>query len=182
MASKPMLKAVDAGHKKKIGDGNLKVKEKDWNSLTMWNAHLVLHEHKEMLEKDKRNAGRITEKKNRDEWTKRIVGEMIRKQSVNQFRVGEESTNFPKIKEKEYNRGITVEKITEILMNHREVLIEWKKNKAKKAAEDRLVKERPVKQLSAEERSEVLVEIALPARSEVLVGIAEVDDWEDLDF
>ena len=184
-----MLKAVDAGHKKKYGDGNVKVLKQDWNSLTMWNAHLVLHEHKEMLEKDKRNAERITEKKHRDEWTKRIVGEMIRKQSVNQFRVGEESTNFPKIKEQEYKRGITVEKITEILVNHREILIEWKKNKAKKAAEVRLAKERmteerPVEQLSAEERSEALVGIALPARSEVLVGIAlaEVDDWEDLDF
>ena len=47
-----------------------------------------------------------------------------------------------------------------------------------------MTEERPVEQLSAEERSEVLVGIALPARSEVLVGIAlaEVDDWEDLDF
>ena len=171
-----MLKAVTAEHKKRVGSGNLKVKKGDWSVLSMWNAHLVIHEHKELLDKDKKDAEMV-----RDGWTKRIVGEMIRKSSVNQFRVGEESTNFPKISAQEYVRGITVEKITEILMNHREALTEWKKNKAKKEkmAKEQKAEERAAKQ-AAEERA---AEEPVSQRTATLLEIAEVvDDWEDLDF
>ena len=178
MASKSMLKAVTADHKKRLGSGNLKVLKGDWSVLSYWNAHLVIHEHKELLDKDKKDAEMV-----RDGWTKRIVGEMIRKSSVNQFRVGEESTNFPKISAQEYKRGITVEKITEILMNHREALSEWKKNKAKKEKMAKEQKaERAAKQAAEERAAAEPAEEEVSERTATLLEIAEVDDWEDLDL
>lgn len=175
-----MLKAKDARHKS-IYKNNIPIKMMEWNVIGHWNASLVLFNSGiDILYKDKqyvnlmRNGKTLTEKStNRDKWCFRIVNELIRKQGTKQFLLGEESSNWPKIKEYEYKNGISIDKITDIIMSHREALEIWKQNKLKKTKP--IIKRHTIHKIDDEELDEELNQQETP-----IIRVDVVDNWEDL--
>lgn len=174
-----MLKAKDARHKS-IYKNNIPIIKTDWNVIGYWNASLVLfdsgidildkdRQHVELMKNGKTSTEQTT---NRDKWCFRIVNELIRKQGTKQFLLGEESSNWPKIKEYEYKNGISIDRITDIIMNHRKALETWKQNKLRN--QNKIIDKQQRIVIQTIEHEE-LNQQEIPT-----IQHAVVDDWEDL--
>ena len=113
--------------------------QSEWSSLTNWVAAQVIGNETEKFDMDdlyerlshKDISVRIPAK---TEWCKRIGRAVIHGDGDRQFMDGEGSTNFPRIKARNYNT-ITLTELTWILMDHREKIKNWviAKNKPKVA-------------------------------------------------
>ena len=111
--------------------------QSEWSSLTNWVAAQVIGNETEKFDMDdlyerlshKDISVRIPAK---TEWCKRIGRAVIHGDGDRQFMDGEGSTNFPRIKARNYNT-ITLTELTWILMDHREKIKNWviAKNKPK---------------------------------------------------
>ena len=113
--------------------------QSEWSSLTNWVASQVIGNETEKFDMDALYE-RLSHKDisvrsaAKTEWCKRIGRAVIHGDGDRQFMHGEGSTNFPRIKAKDY-KNITLADLTWILMDHREKIKNWviAKNKPKVA-------------------------------------------------
>lgn len=111
--------------------------QSEWSSLTNWVASQVIGNETEKFDMDALyerlyHKDISVRRAAKTEWCKRIGRAVIHGDGDRQFMHGEGSTNFPRIKAKDY-KEITLADLTWILMDHREKIKNWviAKNKPK---------------------------------------------------
>ena len=103
--------------------------QSEWSSLTNWVAAQVIIETSDKFDMDALYE-RLSHKDisvrsaAKTEWCRRISRAVIHGIGDKQFMDGEGSTNFPRIKSKDYKK-ITIADLTWILMDHREKIKNW---------------------------------------------------------
>ena len=110
-----------------------------WNALQMWNASVVLFEPIQE-EMDVRtinaflyNADYNIKITNRNKWIKQILDAHIKGSGFRAFQHGD-STSWPKISRGEM-KTITLEELTNVLLEHREAVRAWKNKRNRGRAE-----------------------------------------------
>ena len=83
-------------------------------------------------------------------------------------------SNAPKLRARVYKQGISLYELTKIIVEHRDRLVEWKKDNTSEASA-----EEPV-EVPAEEQVEVPAEEPVEVPADVEIVLENVDDWEDI--
>ena len=111
-----------------------------WNALQMWNASVVLFEPTQE-EMDVRtinaflyNADYNIKTTNRNKWIKQILDAHIKGSGFRAFQHGD-STSWPKISRGEM-KTITLQELTDVLLEHREAVRAWKNTRNRGRAEE----------------------------------------------
>jgi hypothetical protein len=99
----------------------------------------------------------------------------VRNEYVNAFI--DRSTNWPKIKKREYKQGITMAEMTTVIMEHRAILITWVE---KQEEMKRVQKVKPiVGDVKIAEDVKVPPDVKVP---DVVIPNDEIpDNWEDIE-
>lgn len=129
------LRATDARQRSVLGSGDVKITAGVWSALSFWNASRILTQRgrginaieEKMVREMEYSPVALERLKHRDEWSKAILNAIIKKEGSLEFMDGEESMNWPKIKQCEFKHGITISQITSIIIGHREALKKWDK-------------------------------------------------------
>ena len=163
----PNLHASDARQKSILGAGDVKITTSVWATLSMWNASRVLtqsgyasyKEEKKLIHAMETTPVELDKIKHTAAWVKIVLNAIIKKEGSNDFLVGEKSTNWPKIKQPEYKRGISVVELTRVIQEHRQALTIWAQqqtqNKQKQKQVAVVMAEEPVAVVMAEEPVDV---------------------------
>jgi len=149
-----------------------------WNALTVWNAAETMktpHFDLDDLIKKCGHSNQDIRTVARREWFNRIARAAIVKESYNQFLVGEEYYNGPKICEKT-RKTILKADLTQIILDHRAKVQVWyaKKMQQKEQREMKASMEAAQAQAEAEE------EKAAPPPEVIIEDNGDLDDWETL--
>ena len=191
MATSKRIRAHDSRQKSVLGGNDVPITSSRWSKLSFWNASVVFESRSASSKKSSKGGSSVasdleyearlvdklaTEHASREEWTKRILNGIVRNEHVSAFI--DRSTNWPKIKKREYKQGITMAEMTTILMEHRAALIDWieKQNEMKKA--QKVKTKTIVETVVSEEASEPEV----PEPEIVISNDDAPDDWEDLEY
>jgi hypothetical protein len=78
-------------------------------------------------------------------------------------------SNAPKLRARVYKHGISLCELTKIIVEHRDRLVEWKKDNTSKPVE-----------APTEEQVEAPTEEPVEAPADVEIVLENVDDWEDI--
>lgn len=189
------LRAGDSRQKSVVGAGDVKITASVWSAISCWNASRILTVRGRglneldvaMVHEMETNPVAMERIKSKDEWVKVVLNAIIKKEGSAEFMDGEESTNWPKIKQSDFKQGITVAHITSIIMAHREALKKWAKQQADVKAKQKAAKTVVKKTLvaaeevvadHAEEKADAVIaeQVELIAQQPVEVP----ESWEDL--
>jgi len=181
MATFKKIRAHDSRQKSVLGGNDVPITNSRWSKLSFWNASVVLESRVKKpsksgspvlseLEYEAKLVGKLsTEYASREEWTKRILNGIVRNEYVNAFI--DRSTNWPKIKKREYKQGITMAEMTSIIMEHRATLVTWIEK------QEEMKRVQKIKPLATPVR--VVSDTKLP---DVVISNDETpDNWEDLE-
>ena len=181
----PNLHASDARQKSILGAGDVKITTSVWATISMWNASRILtqsgyaryKEEKKLIQAMETTPVALDKIKYTAAWVKIVLNAIIKKEGSDDFRHGEETTNWPSIKQPEYKRGISVVEITRVIQEHRRALINWAQQQTQNKQKQ---KQKPVAIVMAEEPVAIVM-----AEEPVAVVMAEEpvavpESWEDL--
>ena len=191
MATFKKIRAHDSRQKSVLGGNDVPITNSRWSKLSFWNASVVLESRVKKpsksgspvlseLEYEAKLVGKLsTEYASREEWTKRILNGIVRNEYVNAFI--DRSTNWPKIKKREYKQGITMAEMTSIIMEHRATLVTWIEK------QEEMKRVQKIKPMAAPIRDILVVEV--PVVEVPVVEVPDVvitndetpDNWEDLE-
>ena len=191
------LRANDSRQKSVLGTGDVKITASVWSAISCWNASRILtvrgrglnERDVALVQEMETNPVAMERIKSKDEWVKILLNAIIKKEGSADFMDGEESMNWPKIKQNDFKQGITVSQITTIIMGHREALKKWVKQQAdvkakQKAAKAATTAKKVCESAAAEEAvvaEAVAVAVAVTLPQAELKELAEVpESWEDL--
>ena len=126
------LRALDSRQKSVLGTCDIKITASVWSAISFWNASRVLTkkgralgaQDEALVREMETNASSLCRNNNRDAWIKILLNAIIKKEGSLDFMDGE-SLNWPKIKQPNFVHGITVLRITHIIMGHRDALKQW---------------------------------------------------------
>ena len=186
------LRAIDARQRSVVGSGDVKITASVWSALSYWNASRILTprgrgfnaQEEKMVHEMETNPVAIERIKHKDDWVKALLNAIIKKEGSLDFMDGEESVNWPKIKQYDFKHGIAVSQITSIVMEHRESLKKWAKQqadvKAKQKAAKMVVKQAQA-QVAEAPQAQAAAEAPQAAETQVVDAPQEVpESWEDL--
>jgi hypothetical protein len=191
MATFKKIRAHDSRQKSVLGGNDVPITNSRWSKLSFWNASVVLESRVKKssksgspviseLEYEAKLVGKLSmEHASREEWTKRILNGIVRNEYVNAFI--DRSTNWPKIKKREYKQGITMAEMTSIIMEHRATLVTWiEKQEEMKRVQKIKPMAVPVRDVPDVEVPDVEVpDVEVP---DVVISNDETpDNWEDLE-
>ena len=179
------LRASNARQISAFGTGNVSITTHMWSALSCWNASMVLnHSNKELVEQEA-SVVRVMETspiaaerfKSKHIWVNNVLDAIMKKKGSQDFLCGEESTNWPKIKQSRFPHGIAVSLITQIIMEHRDSLKKWAHAQAE-------IKEKSIKsKLLKHEmkcRPEEPEPTAFKCAEEIVIPPEVPENWEDL--
>ena len=186
MATFKKIRAHDSRQKSVLGGNDVPITNSRWSKLSFWNASIVLESRVKKssksgspvlseLEYEAKLVGKLSmEHASREEWTKRILNGIVRNEYVNAFI--DRSTNWPKIKKREYKQGITMAEMTSIIMEHRATLVTWIEK------QEEMKRVQKIKPMAVPVRDVPDVEVPDVEVPDVEVPDVEVpDNWEDLE-
>jgi hypothetical protein len=192
------LRAIDSRQKSVLGTGDIKITASVWSAISFWNASRVLTKKGRALGAQddllvyemETNTSSLCRNNNRDTWIKLLLNAVIKKEGSLDFMDGE-SLNWPKIKQPNFVHGITVLRITRIIMGHRDALKHWSQQQSNlKTAQKKLTISHPVTLLSVESAAAAEAEEeakytdashSLPQETSDLLPTHDVpESWEDL--
>ena len=132
------LRAIDSRQKSVLGAGDIKITASVWSAISFWNASRVLTkkgrdlgvQDEALVREMETNASSLCRNNSRDSWIKLLLNAIIKKEGSLDFMDGE-SLNWPKIKQSNFVHGITVLRITHIIMEHRAALNRWSHQQSK---------------------------------------------------
>lgn len=196
MATFKKIRAHDSRQKSVLGGNDVPITNSRWSKLSFWNASVVLESRVKKssksgspvlseLEYEAKLVGKLsTEHASREEWTKRVLNGIVRNEYVNAFI--DRSTNWPKIKKREYKQGITLAEMTSIIMEHRATLVTWiEKQEEMKRVQKIKPMAVPIRDILVVEVPDVEVpdvEVPVVVVPDVVISNDETpDNWEDLE-
>lgn len=160
-----------------VNTGRIKINNDAWFAISMWNAMEIFKSDStdfNYISRMMKNDMYDVRVNNRNTWIKKIIDSFLKKTGINYFIEPQLDikTNFPKIKESDYNNGITIFKLTEIILNHRIEVKKWlqaqfEQKNANAAKEKAQIEETPETE---------------PETKDIEIILEMVDDWEELDF
>ena len=186
------LRAIDARQKSVMGTGDIKITASVWSAISFWNASRILTkkgrelivQEENIVNEMETNQSLVHRTINRDAWVKLLLNAIIKKEGSLDFMDGE-SLNWPKIKQPTFIYGITISRITHIIMAHRETLKQWNqqqtklKTSQKQISRIQTVTMVDVERAAAEEAAEE-AKYSIAAHPSPQETIDVPESWEDL--
>ena len=182
------LRASDARQIRVLGSGNVNISLHAWSAISYWNASLVLNADEQWrvtqdaaLVLEMETSTVVADRfKSKNIWVKNVLDAIIKKTGSQSFMIGEESSNWPKIKHRAFTHGITVSHISQIIMEHRDALKKWSQNQAEIKRKQKAIK--TAKVICAEDRQVLDTKGAeeQPAPEPPAPEQIPPDSWEDL--
>lgn len=153
-----------------------------WSALTVWNAaetmktpHFDLDGLMEKCGHDNLDIRTMA----RREWFKRIARAVIVKESYNQFLVGEENYNGPKICEKT-RKTILKADLTQIILDHRAKVQVWYAKKMQQKKQWEMNAKTAAAQSTAYAHAEAEEAEAVPPPELIIEDNGDLDNWETI--
>ena len=187
------LRAIDSRQKSVLGTGDIKITASVWSAISFWNASRVLTkkgravgvQDKAIVCEMETSTSSLCRNNCRDAWIKLLLNAIIKKEGSLDFMDGE-SLNWPKIKQPNFMYGITVLRITHIIMEHRDALNQWSQQQSKLKASQKMPTRlhhcmlQAVENAAAEEAAEEAKYTSAPQETIDPQPTDVPESWEDL--